>query len=452
MVVAGVVPVEPTSGPILRSGAADPNRRAWLAADGADGTVRMEEGDASGCPPAAGYSRIRAYAPGRKDGTPGVKDTDALDRAAVLAARALGRTSPNPPVGAVVVRDGEVVGEGFHTAAGHPHAEVEALRMAGSAAAGSTLYVTLEPCCHRGLTPPCTDAIVAAEVARVCYAVADQDPRVAGGGHRRLVEAGLAVDRVELPAARAVARGFLARLSLGRPWVTVKVATSLDGRIATRTGDSRWISGEASRVHVRSLRDRADAVMVGIGTALADDPLLTVRPAPPDGRQPLRVVLDSELRLPPEAALLVDGTAPPPIVAYVPARLAGHPDGELRRTTLEARGAELLAVTGDTAARVDVAAVLDALGRRGLNEVLVEGGGEVVAACLEAGVVDELQACVAPVVIGGRHAPGPVGGDGVDRLVDARRVRFDRVERIGDDVWLTAHPLPGAAAHHEEAH
>jgi diaminohydroxyphosphoribosylaminopyrimidine deaminase/5-amino-6-(5-phosphoribosylamino)uracil reductase len=377
-------------------------------------------------------------------------DTDALDRAAALAARAIGRTAPNPPVGAIVVRDGMVVGEGYHAAAGQPHAEVAALRAAGPAASGATLYVTLEPCCHYGRTPPCTDAILAAGVARVCYALADPDPRVAGEGHRRLVSAGITVEHLGRPAAQAVTRGFLTRLAIGRPWVTVKVATSVDGRIATRTGDSRWISGEASRAHVHTLRDRADAVVVGIGTVLADDPLLTVRPTPADGRQPLRLVLDSELRLPPGAALLADRAGPPPLVAFVPERLARHPDGDKRRTLLEARGAELLAVTGDTTGRTDVAEVMGALARRGLNEVLVEGGGEIVAACLTAGIVDELQACIAPVVIGGRQAPGPVGGEGVDRLAHAPRIRFDRVERIGDDVWLIAHPLHGAAAHGQE--
>ncbi len=372
-----------------------------------------------------------------------------MARAAALAARGLGRTAPNPPVGAVLVRDGKVVGEGYHAAAGTPHAEIHALRAAGAAASGATLHVTLEPCCHRGRTPPCTDAIVAAGVRDVRYAVADPDPRVAGGGHRRLEAAGVAVTHAPHLAGEAVARGFVSRLTTGRPWVTVKVASSLDGRIATRTGDSRWISGEASRARVHQLRDRADAVLVGIRTVLADDPLLTVRPAPDDGRQPLRIVLDSELRLPPDAALLSGVADSGPLVVCALERLAHDPAAGARRARLEARGAHVLGVAAD-GNRVDLRVLMQILGARGLNEVLVEGGGEVISTLVSAGLVDELLSCAAPVVIGGRDAPGPVGGTGVDRIADAPRFRFVSVDRIGDDVWLTARPLDRSALGRQE--
>jgi diaminohydroxyphosphoribosylaminopyrimidine deaminase/5-amino-6-(5-phosphoribosylamino)uracil reductase len=370
-------------------------------------------------------------------------DVNAMTRAVDLAARGLGRTTPNPAVGAVLVRDGEIVGEGNHAAAGAPHAEVVALRGAGDAARGATLYVTLEPCCHHGRTPPCTDAILSAGVAEVRYAVSDPDPRVAGRGHQLLEAAGVDVLCIPDEAAAEITRGFVTRLRTGRPWVTVKVAMSVDGKVATRSGDSRWISGPASRRRVHALRDRADAVLVGIGTALADDPLLTVRPTPPDGRQPLRIVLDSALRLPHDGALSGTAAVCPTLVAYVPGRLAGDPEGERRRAGLEDRGIELLALPPDGDKRVSLEALATVLGQRGSNELLVEGGADVVAAFLAAGLVDELLVCVAPVVIGGRSAPGPVGGVGVDRLELASRFEFLTVEQLAGDVWLSARPADG---------
>ena len=365
---------------------------------------------------------------------------DAMERAVELAARGLGRTSPNPPVGAVVVRDGRIVGEGYHAAAGEPHAEVVALQAAGEAARGATLSVTLEPCCHHGRTPPCTDAILAAGVSAVRYAMPDPDPRVAGRGHQLLEAAGVRVECVVVESARDVARGFLTRLRTGRPWVTVKVAMSLDGKIATPSGDSRWISGPASRLRAHALRDRADAVVVGIGTALTDNPLLTVRPAPADGRQPLRVILDSALRLPPGGALAATGHEVPTLVAYVLDRLAADPDGPRRKTALRNLALELLALPADARGKVNLAALLQSLGGQGLNEVVVEGGAEVIAALLAAGLVDELLVCVAPLVIGGRDAPGPVGGSGIDRLALAPRFELASVEQLSGDIWITARP------------
>ncbi len=274
---------------------------------------------------------------------------DFMARALKLAEMFRGRTAPNPPVGAVVVRDGLIVAEGAHVAAGEPHAEVVALRRAGERAQGATLYVSLEPCCHRGRTPPCVEAILAAGVREVRYAVEDPDQRVDGGGRRRLEHAGVTVSSGEgAERAHELLRGYLKRQREGLPWVTAKYAMTLDGKTATHTGDSRWISGEESRRHVHALRDGADAVVVGIGTVLADDPRLTVRPPPSDGRQPLRVVLDSRLRLPLDSALATELPAGT-LVAYV-----GVEGTELRARALADRGITLLPLSAGGDGRVDL--------------------------------------------------------------------------------------------------
>ena len=364
---------------------------------------------------------------------------DPMSRALELAARGLGRTAPNPPVGAVLVRDGAIVGEGHHAAAGQAHAEVVALAQAAERARGATLFVTLEPCAHAGRTPPCTDAIAAAGVADVRYAVGDPDPRVSGRGAGVLEAAGVHVAAGERSAeASELLRGYLRRVRNGRPWVTAKYAMSLDGKIATRTRDARWISGDASRRHVHGLRDRADAVVVGIGTVLADGPALTVRPAPPDGRQPLRVVVDSSLRLPIESALADASLGPATAIAHVGGD--GDPTVRTRAARLRERGLELISLPAARDGHVELACLVSELARRGLNEILIEGGGELLAGFLAAGLVDEIEACVAPVLVGGRDAPSPVGGPGVDRLVDAPRWRVVRVTRRAPDVWLTVRP------------
>lgn len=359
-----------------------------------------------------------------------------MARAIELGAAVRGRTAPNPPVGAVVVRDGRVVGEGAHLAAGRPHAEAVALARSGAKARGGSLYVSLEPCCHHGRTPPCTDAIVAAGIREVHYAVIDPDPRVAGRGARRLAAAGIGASLMD-PDGRGVEllRAYIKRQRLGLPWVTAKYAMSLDGKAATRLRDARWISGEESRRHVHALRDGVDAVMVGIGTVLADDPALTVRPAPSDGRQPRRIVVDTNLRLPLDSQLatsLAEGT----IVAH------GDQCGQRRKASLlEARGVELLPTTAGRAGRVDLRSLLKELARRGLSEVLVEGGGVLLASLLDERLVDETACCIAPIVIGGDAALTPVEGAGAQRIADALRFELRTVERRGGDVWITARPL-----------
>ena len=346
-------------------------------------------------------------------------DERGIDRALQLAAQADYRTSPNPMVGAVVAdRHGNFVGEGFHRRAGEPHAEVLALQQAGDRARGGTLYVNLEPCAHRGRTPPCSEAIIAAGIRRVSASMLDPDQRVRGRGVEALRAAGVDVDvGAEEERALRLNEFFVKHRTTGLPFVTAKFAMSLDGKIATRTGRSRWISGAAAREHAHLLRHQHDAVLVGVGTVLADDPELTSRLQ--NARQPLRVVLDSNLRTPASARVL-------------PALVATTAGGELP-------GAELLRLPSDSAGRVDARALLEELGRRDVLSVLVEGGAEIHAALLAAGLVDKVVAYIAPIVIGGRAAAGPVAGLGVDEVEDALRLRDVEITAIGDDVLLSGY-------------
>lgn len=320
-----------------------------------------------------------------------------MARAIELALHGLGTTEPNPRVGCVVVRAGQVVGEGWHARAGGPHAEVVALAAAGTAARGATAYVSLEPCCHHGRTPPCTEALVAAGVARVVYACGDPNPRVAGGGAARLRAADIEVEGGVLDAeARAVNPGFLARMARGRPWLRLKVAASLDGRTALADGRSRWITGPEARRDVQRLRARSSAIVTGIGTVLADDPELTVRDEPAGAvRPPLRVVLDSRLRLPPSARLLA---TPGQVVALTVAPEAGA------AATLAAAGVDVRRVAGE-GGRVAPADLVATLVDLECNEVLVEAGPALNGALLAAGLVDELVVYQAPHVLGGTALP-----------------------------------------------
>lgn len=345
-----------------------------------------------------------------------------MRRALALAARARGRTAPNPMVGAVVVAGDRCVGQGFHPRAGAPHAEVHALRRAGEAARGATLFVTLEPCCHHGRTPPCTDAILAAGISRVVAAMVDPFPRVAGGGMARLREAGLPVECGLLaPEARTLNRGYLSVQERGLPWLTLKMAMTLDGRIATATGDSRWVTGETARAYVQRLRNWNDGVLIGIGTALADDPRLTVRL--PRGRHPVRVVLDPRGRLPADSHLA--RTA-----AEIPTVLAVGENADTRG--LEAQGVQVerFALRGG---RLEPPVLLRRLAARGLHTVLCEGGAVLAGSLLDAGVVDELVWFVAPKLVGGAGAPGPVAGVGCRAMAAAQPLRSVRIRRFGAD-------------------
>ena len=353
-----------------------------------------------------------------------------------LAARASGRTSPNPLVGSIVVRDGQVVGEGWHRVAGGAHAEVEALRDAGDAARGATLYATLEPCAHHGRTPPCVDAILAAGVRHVVYALGDPNPAAAGGA-AALERAGVTVTSgIEEAAARDLNRFFLHHVAHDRPYVIAKSASSLDGRVATRTGQSRWITGDASRRRAHELRQSIDAILVGAGTVIADDPSLTVRLdpaalAPDDVRHPRAVVLDSRGRVPLDRVLLREARTPATIVATTPAMPGDH------RAALERAGCDVRVLTpAADDARVPLDSLLDSLGASGVQSLLLEGGPTVHGAFLDAGLVDELWCFIAPFVIGGTEATPAVGGLGVAAIGDAARIDAPHVERLDGDVLI----------------
>ncbi|WP_136248147.1 bifunctional diaminohydroxyphosphoribosylaminopyrimidine deaminase/5-amino-6-(5-phosphoribosylamino)uracil reductase RibD [Halomonas borealis] len=364
-----------------------------------------------------------------------------MARALVLARRGLYTTHPNPRVGCVLVKDGRRVGEGWHARAGEPHAEVHALRAAGEAARGATAYVTLEPCSHHGRTGPCAAALVEAGVARVVLAMRDPNPQVAGRGIARLQAAGIEVE-VGLLAARAhdLNPGFVSRMAAGRPFVRLKMAMSLDGRTAMRSGESQWITGAAARCQVQRLRARSGAVITGVESVIFDNSRLTLRAEQlelPDaeaiaGRQPLRVVVDSRLRLPEAAACLREPGRT--LVATV----EGH-DAE-RRARLEALGADVRVLPAGEDGRVDLAALLDHLAAdESINEALLETGATLAGAMLDAGLVDEMQLFVAPTLLGGEARP-LFALPGLERMAEQRPLEILDIRAVGHDWRITARP------------
>jgi diaminohydroxyphosphoribosylaminopyrimidine deaminase/5-amino-6-(5-phosphoribosylamino)uracil reductase len=351
-----------------------------------------------------------------------------MRRALELAERGRGAVEPNPLVGAVVVRDGVIVGEGWHTKFGAAHAEVHALSQAGEQAHGATMFVTLEPCCHHGKTPPCTDAIVRAGITHVNAALADPFPKVAGQGAKTLRDVGITVDfgLCEGDARRQNAP-YLKLLATGRPYVHAKWAMSLDGKIATRTGASKWISGEAARAVAHSLRGRMDGIVVGIGTALADDPRLTARP--PGPRTATRVVLDRQARLPATSRLVTTARETPTLVATT--------CGDTTRLgALVQHGCEVLVLTPDAEGRPSVTELLDELGRRRWTNLLVEGGADVLGAFADAGAIDEAHVFLAPIVVGGRDARTPLRGHGIAELAEALRFQQMELRMVGEDAYV----------------
>ncbi len=373
-------------------------------------------------------------------------DRRRMEEALALAARGAGRTSPNPMVGAILAAgDGRVIGRGHHERAGGPHAEVAALGEAGEAARGATLYVTLEPCAHQGRTPPCAPAIAEAGVSRVVAAAQDPNPLVNGAGMALLRERGVAAE-VGLCAREAVRlnEGFFRWTKSGRPFVTLKAAASLDGRIALRTGESRWISGPESRAWAHVLRDRADAILAGVETVRKDDPLLTARPEGKEGKPLIRIVLDSLLTTPEEARVL----PPDRGVATILAATEAAPEERAKR--LEAAGAEVLRFPADPAGRVPLAPLLEELGRRGALHLLVEGGGRVHGSFLNEGLADKILFFLAPMIIGDQDAPGAVTGAGPPRLEEARRLEHMRYERIGEDLLVEGYLGPPLWAEYED--
>ncbi|MGI8579330.1 MAG: bifunctional diaminohydroxyphosphoribosylaminopyrimidine deaminase/5-amino-6-(5-phosphoribosylamino)uracil reductase RibD [Solirubrobacteraceae bacterium] len=365
-------------------------------------------------------------------------DTDRihLARAVELAEQGRGRVSPNPLVGAVIARNGESLGEGFHSALGAPHAEVEAIRAAreaGSDPAGATLYVSLEPCCHSGLTPPCTDAILGAGLARVVFASDDPTEKASGRGLGILRDEGVEVVQGEgdlAARARGLNQPFRKHARTGRPWVLFKSAMSLDGKVATHLGDSKWISSESSRRRAHRWRAELDAVAVGIGTALADDPQLTSR-GEDVFRQPRRVVFDSTARLPLDSHLVRDAGDVP--LTVIVSRAA--PSTEV--AALEAAGAEVIVATGaNEPARI--VSALDQLGAAGVTSMLLEGGPRLAGAFLDAGEIDQLRIFIAPLLVGARNARDPIEGEGVEAIDEAVRVLPLEAENIEGDVLITA--------------
>ncbi len=351
-----------------------------------------------------------------------------MRRALDLAEQGRGHVEPNPLVGAVVVREGRLVGEGWHQEYGGPHAEVHALTAAGEAARGATLYVTLEPCCHHGKTPPCTDAVLRAGIARVVAALEDPFPQVAGQGAAQLHAAGVAVEFGPGAAqARRQNAPYLKLLGTGRPYVHAKWAMTLDGKIATRTGDSKWISGKASRRIVHALRGRMDGIVVGLGTALADDPQLTARPHGP--RIATRVVLDSGARLPATSQVVGTAREVPTLIATT----AAAPPAAV--ALLREHGCEVLIVPADTTDRPALLPLLAEFGRRRWTNVLFEGGAAVLGSLLDARLIDEVHAFIAPVVMGGLGALSPFGGVGVSAVSEGLRFAGTELAPVGDDVY-----------------
>ena len=346
-----------------------------------------------------------------------------------MAAATAGQTGINPVVGCVVVREGRIVGMGAHLRRGEPHAEVHALDMAGAQAEGATVYVTLEPCSHYGRTPPCCERLIAAKVARVVIASIDPNPRVAGSGVARLREAGIDVQVGLLEAEeRALNEAYRKYITTRMPFVTLKAALSLDGRIATRTGDSRWVTGPAAREAVHVLRHRHQAIMVGSATVLADDPALTTRLSVP-ALQPVRIVVDSRLRVP-ESARVFDGEAPTIVLTTAQA-------DRRKAERLRQIGVETI-VCGD-GPKVDLRMAMKWLGEREIASVLLEGGGVLNGAMLEAGLVDRLILFYAPKLIGGDGLPA-FALAGPERMADALRLTDVRIERVGDDWCVTGVP------------
>ncbi len=348
--------------------------------------------------------------------------------ALALARRGLGQVWPNPAVGCVLVRDGRIVGRGWTQPGGRPHAETEALRRAGPAAQGATAYVSLEPCSHWGRTPPCANALIDAGVARVVAAIDDPDPRVAGAGITRLRAAGIAVATgVGAPEAADINAGFFTRQRLGRPLVTLKLATSLDGKIATGTGDSQWITGPSARAHTHKLRTENDAIMVGTGTVLADNPQLTCRLPGLGQHSPIRVVLDRYLRIPAHAHIVAEAPAVPTWILTLP---TADPE---RRRGFEANGVVVIEIGADASGRIDLAAALLELGARGLTRLIVEGGGALAAALLEARLVDRLVWMHAPLLIGA-DGVSAIAALGLPNMAEAHRFEPIATEAVGADL------------------
>lgn len=357
------------------------------------------------------------------------EDVEYMRHALSLAGKGRGWTNPNPMVGAVIVKNGRIIGEGYHERCGEGHAEVNAFRHCTEDPEGATLYVTLEPCSHYGKTPPCADLVVSKKVKRVVVAMKDPNPLVAGRGIQKIRDAGIRVDCGVLEEeSRKLNEIFLHYIVKKDPFVLLKTAMTLDGKIRTVAGESQWISSEESRAHSQKLRNQYMSILVGVQTVVEDDPLLTCRV--PGGKNPVRIIADSTLRIPESAKVLEDQEKAQTVIAIAE---AADPEKQKR---LEEKGVRILAVPGEDG-KVDFKKLFQALGQEGIDSVLVEGGGTVAASVVESGFVDRVIAYIAPMMIGGKDAKTPVEGRGIARLSDALRLEHMDVLRFGEDVALT---------------
>jgi diaminohydroxyphosphoribosylaminopyrimidine deaminase/5-amino-6-(5-phosphoribosylamino)uracil reductase len=364
-----------------------------------------------------------------------VTDERWMQRAVNLARKGEGWTSPNPLVGAVITKDDQMVGEGYHQKAGTPHAEIHALHMAGPRSRGGTLYVTLEPCCHHGRTPPCTDALIKAGLKKVVVAMTDPNPKVAGNGIAKLQAAGMEVVTGVLEnKARVLNEVFIKQMTTQSPFIAFKSALTLDGKTASHTGSSKWITGEEARMVGRRLRHRYDAILTGIGTVLADDPKLTTRI--PGLKNPLRLILDSRLRIPLNAQVL-DTKSAPVIVFTAESDLDGS-----KAALLMEKGVEVISCPGADG-QVDIPSVLRVLFVKGITGILVEGGAQIQGAFFDRGLVDKIYLFIAPKIIGSNRAPGMIGGMGISEMGQAVIVDNLRIENIGEDFLFTGYPRFG---------
>ena len=360
---------------------------------------------------------------------------DYMQQALSLARLALGQVSPNPAVGAVLVKGNRIVGQGFTQPPGYDHAEVVALKQAGGEARNSTLYVTLEPCCHQGRTPPCTRALITARIREVHIATTDPNPLVSGKGQEALEKSGIRTYTGEHEAeTKELIEAYAKFITTGIPFVTAKFAMSLDGKIATKSGDSRWISGEESRRHVHNLRFSSDAIMAGANTVIRDNPHLTARCCGGRGGavriQPLRVVVDGKCRTPPSAQIFKEpgGTL----------LVLGRAMTKAERTSFSGTGTETLSLPADNE-QVDLKKLLQLLGQRGISSVLVEGGSVLFGSLFDAGLIDKVIVFISPVIIGGREAKTAVAGSGVDNIADACKLESIKIERYGEDLMLSGY-------------
>lgn len=360
---------------------------------------------------------------------------DYMGQALSLARLALGQVSPNPAVGAVIVKDDRLVGQGYTQPAGSAHAEIVALDQAGKEARGGVMYVTLEPCCHYGRTPPCTQAIIAAGIAEVHFPVIDPNPRVSGQGKKELEKAGIRVYAGEHEdEAREIIEAYAKFITSGQPFVTAKFAVSLDGKIATRSGDSRWISSDESRKYVHVLRYTSDAVMAGVNTILADDPRLTARCCSGRGgaarKQPLRIIVDGRGRTPLSAQLF---SQPGKTLVVLGESVTAEKKEQLSQT-----GAEVIELPAK-AGIIDLEQLLKVLGKREITSLLVEGGGTLFGCLFDKKLVDKVVAFIAPIIIGGQEARTAVGGEGVDKVSDSFRLKRVNVKKVGDDLMVSGY-------------